>query len=123
MLPPVGAVPLKVTLWRVLPVNCQVTVPPARMVTVAGLKLSPGVVTVAVEGAGGGGGGGGVGVVPPPLPTVTVTAASRVVPPWVIRTVMVEVPAATPVTRPPALTVAFVASEVDHCAAGRPLIT
>src|SRR5687767_8117745 len=48
MFPPVGAEPENVTLC-VEPVICQVTVRPGVMETVAGEKLSPGVVTIEAD--------------------------------------------------------------------------
>src|SRR5688500_8298650 len=60
MFPPDGAVPWNTTLCRV-PENCHVTVPPVGMVTSAGLNVSFGVVTVAVDPGGDALGGGVVG--------------------------------------------------------------
>ncbi len=57
-LPPVGAVDWKVTLCRASE-NCQVTEPPAEIVTSDGLKVAFGVVTVTVDPLGGGVVGGG----------------------------------------------------------------
>ncbi len=68
MLPPGGALAPKVTLWRETPVNLQVTVSPAAIVTVAGENDSPGVSTVAARVGG--------GVPDPPPPTVTVPPCS-----------------------------------------------
>jgi hypothetical protein len=46
MFPPVGAAPWKVTLWRASE-NCHVTVAPAEIVRLDGLKVAFGVVIAA----------------------------------------------------------------------------
>lgn len=58
MFPPVGAVPWNVTLCRASE-NCQVTEPPAGIVTSDGVKDAFGVITTVVGPLGGGAGGGG----------------------------------------------------------------
>jgi len=59
MLPPGGAEPWNVTLWRASE-NCHVTEPPVGIVTLGGANVALGVVTV-IDGAAGGGGGGVLG--------------------------------------------------------------
>ena len=105
MLPPAGAVPLNVTLW-VEPEICHVTVPPIGIVTLAGLKVRLGVLTVTPPGC--------------EAATATVTLALRVMPFPVIVAVMLADPAETPVTTPEDETVALVGSLLVNTAWGYP---
>src|SRR5512132_213261 len=106
MLPSGGAPPLNVTLC-VAPENCQVTTAPTGTVSVAGVKLVPGVVTVVAE-------DGGAST------TVIVTVACCVLPSAVSSAVTVVVPGATPVTMPVPVTVAIATSPDPNVALGSP---